>query len=159
MLDNVQLIVYSHKNYYNEPSVQSMQKNKKKIKLPNVKIGTDICQIDRVKAVYKRYGKRFLKRVLTEKEIKYVTSSEKQLISRLAGRYAAKEAATKVLGTGLKGVYFKEVEILRKPSGAPKIILHKRALKKAKEKRLTNFEVSISHERDFAMAIVVAVNF
>ena len=126
-------------------------------KFPKIKIGTDIVEINRVQSAYKRFGKRFLKRVLTEREIKYVTSNSKSLIQRLAGRFAAKEATSKVLGTGLRGVYFKEIEIIREPSGAPKIVLHKRALKKAKEKRLTNFEVSISHERDFAVAIVVAL--
>ena len=126
-------------------------------KFPKIKIGTDIVEINRVQSAYKRFGKRFLKRVLTEREIKYVTSDSKSLIQRLAGRFAAKEATSKVLGTGLRGVYFKEIEIIREPSGAPKIVLHKRALKKAKEKRLINFEVSISHERDFAVAIVVAL--
>ncbi len=130
---------------------------KKKIKLPRIKIGTDICQINRVKSVYKKYGGRFLYRVLTENEIKYVTSNTKHLINRLAGRYAAKEATSKVLGTGLRGVYFKEIEILREPSGAPKIVLHKRAKLKAKEKGLNCFEVSISHEKDFAIAIVIAL--
>ena len=110
-----------------------------------------------MKSVYKKYGGRFLYRILTEKEIKYVTSNTKKLIDRLAGRYAAKEATSKVLGTGLKGVYFKEIEILREASGAPKIVLHKRAKQKAKEKKLTDFEVSISHEKDFAIAIVIAV--
>ena len=129
----------------------------KKSKLPNVKIGTDICQINRIKSVYKRYGRRFLKRILTENEIKYVTSRKKNSMNRLAGRYAAKEAVSKVLGTGLRGVYFKEIEILRESSGAPKIVLHKRAKQKAKEKKLNNFEVSISHERDFAIAFVVGV--
>ncbi len=133
-----------------------MRKNKKN-NLPKIKIGTDICQINRVSSVYKRYGKRFLKRILTENEIKYVISNRKNLISRLAGRYVAKEATSKVLGTGLRGVYFKEIEVLRESSGAPKIILHKRAKLKAKEKGLTNFEVSISHERDFAIAIVVGI--
>ena len=129
----------------------------KRIKIPQIKIGTDICQINRVKSVYKKYGGRFLYRVLTENEIKYVTSNTKNLINRLAGRYAAKEATSKVLGTGLRGVYFKEIEILREPNGAPKIVLHKRAKLKAKEKGLNYFEVSISHERDFAIAIVIAL--
>ena len=129
----------------------------KKIKIPKIKIGTDICQINRVETLYKKYGKRFLKRVLTENEIKYITSKSKNLISRLAGRYAAKEATSKVLGTGLKGVYFKEIEILRESSGAPRIVLHKRAKLKAKEKGLNYFEMSISHERGFAIAIVIGV--
>ena len=129
----------------------------KKISVPRIKIGTDICQINRVQSVYKKYGKRFVKRVLTENEIKYIASNKKHLISRLAGRYAAKEATSKVLGTGLRGVYFKEIEILREPNGAPKIVLHKRAKLKAKEKGLDCFEISISHERDFAIAIVIGI--
>lgn len=131
--------------------------SKKKTDIPKIKIGTDICQINRVTSIYKRYGKRFLKRILTNKEIKYVTSNKRNLINRLAGRFAAKEAAAKVLGTGFKGVYFQEIEVLRENSGAPKLILHKRASKIATKKRLYNFEVSISHEKDFAVAIVVAV--
>lgn len=130
---------------------------KKKTIIPQIKIGTDICQTNRVKSTYKRFGKRFLKRVLTDKEIKYVISSKKNLINRLAGRFAAKEATSKVLGTGLKGVYFKEIEILREVSGAPKIFLHNRAKKIAAKEKLSNFEVSISHEKDFAIAIVVAI--
>ena len=129
----------------------------KKISVPRIKIGTDICQINRVKSIYNKYGGRFLYRVLTEHEIKYVTSNTKHLINRLAGRYAAKEATSKVLGTGLRGVYFKEIEILREPNGAPKIVLHKKAKLKAKEKGFNYFEVSISHERDFVIAIVVGV--
>ena len=128
-------------------------------KSPQLKIGTDICQIDRVKSAYKRYGKRFLNRILTKNEIKYVTSKKENLINRLAGRFAAKEATSKVLGTGLRGVYFKEVEILRERSGAPKIVLHKRAKEKAKKLGLINFELSISHERDFALAFVIGIGY
>ena len=130
----------------------------KTLKLPKIKIGTDICQINRVSLAYKKFGKKFLERILTDKEIKYVTSNKKSLVYKLAGRFAAKEATSKVLGTGLRGVYFKEIEIVREKSGAPKVVLHKRAKQKAKEKDLSNFEVSISHEKDFAIAIVVAIN-
>ena len=125
--------------------------------IPKVKIGTDICQISRYKAAYEKYGIRFLKRVLTDNELTYVTSNERNLVSRLAGRFAAKEATSKVLGTGLRGVYFKEIEILREPSGAPKLVLHSREKKRAEDKKLCNFEVSISHERDYAIAVVLAV--
>lgn len=131
----------------------------KKQKLPQLKIGTDICQINRIKAAYKRFGKRFLSRVLTNGEISYVTSNKNNLLTRLAGRFAGKEATSKVLGTGLRGVYFKEIEILRDKTGAPKIILHKRAKQKAKEKGLANFDISISHEKDFAIAIVLGYSF
>lgn len=125
--------------------------------IPKVKIGTDICKIKRIRSVYEKYGSRFLNRVLTEEEKKYVTSNERMLIPRLAGRFASKEALSKLLGTGLRGVYFKELEILREPSGKPKVVLHKRALEKANKDKLVNFEISISHEEDFAVAFVVAV--
>lgn len=130
----------------------------KNVYLPKIKIGTDICQIDRVKSAYKRFGKRFLKRILTNNELKYVISQKRSLINRLAGRFAAKEAASKILETGLNGVYFKEIEILREKSGAPKIILHGRAKEIANKKGLINLEVSISHEMDFALAIVIATS-
>ncbi len=124
---------------------------------PKVKIGTDICQLERYESAYKRFGDRFLKRVLTENEYIYVTSNKRNLVPRLAGRFATKEAVSKVLGTGLRGVYFKEIEVLRESSGAPKIVLHSRAKKRAEDKKLINFEVSISHEKDYAIAVVLAV--
>lgn len=120
-----------------------------------IKVGTDICQLDRIESTYKKFGNKFLRRVLTKNEIKYVISNKNNLISRLAGRFAAKEAVSKVLGTGLRGVYFKEIEIIREESGAPIIVLHKRAKQIAEEKYLENFEISISHEREFAIAIVI----
>ncbi|MBI2996476.1 MAG: holo-ACP synthase [Candidatus Melainabacteria bacterium] len=128
-----------------------------KLKPPQVKIGTDICQINRIKSTYEKLGKKFLEKILTKNEIKYVTSNKKNFIHKLAGRFAAKEATLKVLGTGLDGVYFKEIEILRENSGSPKIVLHKRAKEVARKKRLSNFEVSISHEKDFAIAIVIGM--
>lgn len=129
----------------------------KSSKISKIKIGTDICQIDHIKSVYKRHRTRFLNRILTKNEIKYVTSEKRNFIARLAGRFAAKEATSKVLGIGLKDLYFKEVEILREKSGSPKIVLHKRAKKRAKKLGLINFAVSISHERDFAIAFAIGV--
>lgn len=131
--------------------------NTKNANLPSVKIGTDICQTNRIKKVYEKYGERFLNRVLTKNEKQYVISNQRQLINRLSGRFAAKEAVSKVLETGFKGVYFKEIEITRDPSGKPNILLHQRAQKIAEDKKLFNFEVSISHDHDFAIAFVVAV--
>lgn len=124
---------------------------------PIIKIGTDICQIDRVKKAYKKLGKRLLNKILTKDEIKYVTSQKRNLIPGFAGRFAAKEAVLKVLGTGLRGVYFKEIEISRENSGSPKVVLHKRALRIAKRKKLKTFEVSISHEKDFAIAVAIGI--
>ncbi len=121
----------------------------------NIKVGTDICSLARIRNAYERYGERFLNRILTPAEKNYVLSQAKQTIARLAGRFAAKEAAAKVLGTGWYGLGWKEVEILRQKSGEPLMHLHGRAASIAEKRGLNHFEVSISHEREFATAVVV----
>ena len=128
----------------------------KESSLEVLKIGTDICSLARIEKAYKKFGQRFLEKVLTENEIEYVTSAPKHLISRLAVRFAAKEACVKALGTGWYGVGFQEIEIGRKKTGEPLVILHNRADQKARELGLSKFQVSLSHEKDFAVAFVVA---
>ncbi|HMO20320.1 MAG TPA: holo-ACP synthase [Candidatus Melainabacteria bacterium] len=120
------------------------------------KIGVDICSIKRVEETYERFGKRFLEKILTEAEAAYVTSSPKHLIPRLAGRFAAKEACAKALGTGLRGINWKEMEVTKMHSGEPGICLHARARARAEKLGLRNFQLSISHEREYAVAFVVA---
>ena len=119
-------------------------------------MGTDIVSIRRIEEAYAKFGKKFLERILTEQEINYVLSRSKRIGEAIAGRFAAKEACAKVLGTGWRNLDWKEVEVLREASGAPKIILHNRALNLASQRDLNRFEISISHERDFAVAFVVA---
>lgn len=121
-----------------------------------IKIGTDICSVKRIEAAYERFGQRFLERILTEEEMRYVLSQPPHTVARLAGRFAAKEAASKTLGTGWHGVHWKEIEILRKPSGEPEIRLHGRAIEVAKKRGLDHFDVSVSHEREYATASVLA---
>ncbi len=123
---------------------------------PLIKIGTDICSIGRVRAAYERFGRRFLERVLTAQEIEYVLSQPPHTIARMAGRFAAKEAAAKALGTGWNGIGFKDIEIVRLPSGAPSLHLSGRAARLAEDSGLEHFEVSVSHEREFAVAFVLA---
>lgn len=123
---------------------------------PVIKIGTDICSVKRVSNAYAKFGRRFLSRVLTPLEIDYVVSQPAHLAGRLAGRFAAKEAAAKALGTGWRGVGWKEFEIFNQRSGAPCLRLHGRAAVLASRIGLTNWEVSISHEREFATACVLA---
>jgi holo-[acyl-carrier protein] synthase len=123
---------------------------------PVMKVGTDICSVKRITQAYERFGHRFMERILTPQEIAYVTSRKGQMIETLAGRFAAKEAAAKALGTGWRGIGWKEVEIVRHPSGAPQLVLHGRASKRAEALGLTQFEISLSHEREFATAFVLA---
>lgn len=120
------------------------------------KIGSDICSIKRIEATYQRFGGRFLDRILTSGEKSYVLSRPKDFLSSVASRFAAKEAASKALGTGLNGVAWKEIEVVRLRSGAPTIKLHGRALQRAEYIGLTDFEVTMSHEREYAIAFVMA---
>ena len=122
---------------------------------PPLRLGTDICSVRRIEASYSRFGQRLLEKVLTEGERAYVESSPAHLSSRLAVRFAAKEAASKVLGTGLRGVGFKEIEVTREPSGKPNLALHGRARERAERLGLTSFEVSLTHETDYAVAFIV----
>lgn len=121
-----------------------------------VKVGVDICSTRRIEEAYKRFGDRFLEKVLTEDEKIYVSSSKRHLVSRLAARFAAKEAIAKALGLGLRGLSFKEMEIKRSHTGEPGVTLHARAKKRASDLGLNNFQISLSHERDYAVAFVVA---
>jgi holo-[acyl-carrier protein] synthase len=117
-----------------------------------LRIGSDICSVERIARVYGRYGIRFLNRILTEPEKKYVLSRQRQLAQTLAGRFAAKEAVAKALGTGWRGIYWNEVEILNAESGAPCVVLHERAAKRLVELGCHYAEISLSHEREYAFA-------
>lgn len=77
--------------------------------------------------MYERYGEKFLDRILTAGEKKYALSSKRDFLAKVAARFAAKEATSKVLGTGFIGVGWKEIEVVRLPSGAPTLKLSGRA--------------------------------
>jgi holo-[acyl-carrier protein] synthase len=115
-------------------------------------IGIDLIDIDRIVSVQRRFPDRFRHRVLTEHERRYVGSH----VERLAGRWAAKEAISKVLGLGVRGVGWREIEVLPNRAGAPQVLLHGRAAVRAAAMGLDEVTVSISHERHMAVAVAVA---
>ncbi len=121
-----------------------------------LKAGVDICSVIRIKNVYQKFGEKFLRRILTDKELLYVKSSAPHLVTRLAARFAAKEAMLKVLGTGIVGTSWKEIEVSRAVSGEPSIVLYGRAKVRASELGLKNIALSISHEKEYAVAFIVA---
>tara|TARA_Y100000590_G_scaffold431436_1_gene546206 strand:- start:79 stop:486 length:408 start_codon:yes stop_codon:yes gene_type:complete len=116
--------------------------------------GVDIIEIERVKIIAKKYGDRFLKRIYTPSERKYCRGRAPQL----ASRFAAKEATMKALGTGVRGVGWKDIEIKREKGKAPYIQLHGRALNRAKTIELSELALSLSHSKDFAVASVVGTS-
>ena len=113
--------------------------------------GVDIIEISRIRDVLNAYQTRFLKRIFTDVEITYCRGRA----PNLAGRFAAKEATMKALGTGVRGVSWKDIEISRKDSGAPSVLLHGRAARRADILGLKDVSLSISHSRDYAVAFVV----
>jgi len=113
--------------------------------------GVDIIEIGRVGRVLERYGQRFLNRVYTPEEIAYCRGRA----PNLAARFAAKEATMKALGTGVRGVSWKDIEVVRHESGAPAIRLHGRAKQRAQRLGLQEIALSLSHSREYAVASVV----
>jgi holo-[acyl-carrier protein] synthase len=119
----------------------------------NVAVGIDIIEVERVGKVYAKHGERFLRRVFTELEVQ----QSRGKIARLAGRFAAKEAISKALGTGLHGVSWREMEIVQLRSGRPSVRLHGMAQLRARQLGLSAFDVSMADLAQFAIAIAVAV--
>ena len=113
--------------------------------------GIDIIEIDRIQNVLIKHPERFLRKIFTEYEINYCRGRATQL----AARFASKEAAMKALGTGIRGVGWREVEVQRSRSGKPYIILHGRANKRAESIGIKKIELSISHSKNLATAMVI----
>jgi holo-[acyl-carrier protein] synthase len=116
-------------------------------------LGIDIIKVERIAAALKKFGDRFPRRVLTEGEQRYVRNRPENF----AGRWAAKEAVSKVLGLGVRGVGWTEIEIQRLPTGAPAVRLSGRAKRRAEQLGMGRIAVSISHEGDYAVAIAFGV--
>jgi holo-[acyl-carrier protein] synthase len=118
-----------------------------------LRTGVDIIEISRVADVVERHGKHYLERVYTAAELEQCGKN----IESLAGRFAAKEAVAKALGTGIGDVAWKDIEILGDEQNAPTLTLRGAAEQKSKELGLTNWSVSISHSMSHAVALAVAV--
>jgi holo-[acyl-carrier-protein] synthase len=116
-------------------------------------LGIDIIRVDRIKGTLAKFGRRFARRVLTESEDRYVRDRPENF----AGRWAAKEAVSKVLGLGVRGVGWTEIEIQRLPTGAPAVRLHGRAARRAEQLGMDRIAVSISHEDEYAVAIAFGI--
>jgi holo-[acyl-carrier protein] synthase len=120
-----------------------------------VGLGIDIAEVDRVKAAIERHGQRFLQRVYTEAEIRYCESKANKF-ERFAGRFAAKEAAMKAIGTGWKdGVAWREFEVTREPGGRPTVHFHGKAAEFAQRLGARRASLSISHTQQQAIAQVI----
>ena len=117
-----------------------------------IAVGIDIIDINRIEQAISRWQNSFLGRIYTEAELE----SCRNIASSLAARFAAKEATMKALGTGTKGLNWRDIEILSNNDGAPSIQLYGRAKKKVKKVGITQLSVSMSHSKEYAIALVVS---
>lgn len=121
-------------------------------------LGTDLIEIERVQQSLDRFGKRFMEKVFTAGEIDYC-QRKKHSAESFAARFAAKEAAAKALGTGIaRGISWQEIEVRRNPGERPTLHLSGRARERANSLGVRHLQLSLTHSRDVAMAVVIAEN-
>jgi holo-[acyl-carrier protein] synthase len=118
-----------------------------------VAVGIDTIEIARIRRAVADFGDRFLRRIYTERERERYGSR----ISELAARFAAKEATSKALGTGIRGIRWREMEVLANRRGKPVLFLHGGAAERAALLGLVDFDISLTHSRTDAMAFVVGM--
>ena len=115
----------------------------------------DATEIDRIESAIARYGERFLRRVFTEGEIAYATR-RRNPAPHFAGRFAAKEAAMKALGTGHShGVLWRDIEVVRAPGEPPKLLFHGGAARRLARLNATSSLLTITHSQTLAFAQVL----
>jgi holo-[acyl-carrier protein] synthase len=114
-------------------------------------IGVDIIETERVAQSIVRFGDRFLRRVYTDQELLYCQGQ----VGSLAARWAAKEAVSKALGTGIGAVQWREIEVINDANRCPSVRLHGAAAELASRQAISQFFISLSHTKDHAIAFVV----
>ncbi len=120
--------------------------------------GIDIVETARVAKMLEDHDERFLKRCFTEGEQSYCASNPARQAEHYAGRFAAKEAILKVLGTGWSnGIAWTEAEVVREPSGRPSVRLHGRCAQVAADLGITGWHLSISHTGSYATASAIGL--
>lgn len=120
-----------------------------------LRTGIDIVQVSRVAESIQCFGARFLNRLFTSAEIAYAQSSAAQCNDRLAARFAAKEAALKALDLCHEAVNWRELEVCRDADGSCRLQLHGRAAALVAARGASQLSLSMSHEADYATAVVV----
>ncbi len=119
--------------------------------------GVDIIKVDRIRRILKRpYKDAFLKKIFNTEEIEYFKNNKYDAKS-ISGYFAVKEAIMKTLKKGMDKTSFKDITILKTEDNCPYIKLQGNAKKYMKENNIKDFKISISHEKEYAIAFVIAV--
>src|SRR5690606_26952028 len=126
--------------------------------MPILGHGIDIVETARIRQLVESHGQRFLDRCFTPGELAYCNRNTKRYFEHLAGRFAAKEAVLKVLGTGWRGgIQWTDIEILRESSGQPRITLTGESQRIAEELGIYRWHISISHIETHATASAIGL--
>ena len=123
----------------------------------HTRIGVDVARVTDIHDSVEAFGTRYLRRVFTDQEIASCAGSDVVRDRGLAARFAAKEALLKVLRVGDVAVDWREVEVRRTPGGWPELALHGELARLADSSRLRDTSVSLTHDRELAMAVVVGI--
>ena len=122
-----------------------------------LRVGIDLVEVEDVAGTLRSpLADRYLTRIFTDNEVRDCTRDSEVDPARLAGRFAAKEATMKALGVGDRAVSWQAIEVSRAEDGAPTLVLHGAAAALASEEGLSHFALSVTHERRYASAVVVA---
>lgn len=117
-------------------------------------LGVDVVELERIAAALRRRGKAFAARILTPAEL--AEAGDPPQVTFVAGRFAAKEAVAKALGTGVRGFGLRDIEVVRDAHGAPVVHLYNGARRTAEALGIEAVRVSVSHARTVAVAVAVA---
>lgn len=120
-------------------------------------IGIDVIEVERIEEAVEEFGERFLERIFVEAERSYCEGQQRPAI-HYAARWAAKEAVSKAFGTGIgKDLGWHDVEIRRRTSGEPEVVLHGRAREFAESRGVVEIKVSLTHAKSYAAANAVVL--
>lgn len=148
--------VTSRKPRVSSPTAEALTTALAKSLAPRLSLGLDIEHVARVEKLLEQHPTRFLDRVFTPGEVAH-SKGRRNRAQHLAARFACKEAVMKALGTGLtSGITWRDIEVVSLPSGKPVIKLTGNASKIANARGLSQWEVTLSHTKDVAAAVVIA---
>lgn len=117
-------------------------------------LGVDLVEVARIARLLEKYPHRFLQKILTASEQEFILQKAEKA-QRVAAFFAAKEACSKALGTGLRGISWQEMEVRHQPSGKPELFLSGQARKRFLALGAQRIYLSLSHERNYAVAVVM----
>lgn len=122
-----------------------------------LRVGFDVVEVTQVRNSLQQFGKRFLSRLFTEREIGYAFEGHGQCAQRLAARFAAKEAAIKAFSLSEVGVGWRDIEVCKQSDGGCRLTLHGMAAMVAARLGVSDVALSLSHDGDYAGAVVTAL--